>query len=58
MDNNEKKCCICGIKFVGWGNNPWPVKDDGECCDVCNNTKVIPARLAQMYLSTKRKEIN
>lgn len=51
----QKKCCICGCKFTGWGNNPWPVKDEGECCDDCNSLKVIPARLRQMYLSTERK---
>ena len=43
------KCCICGkqIKPVGtWtqGNNAQPVKD-GRCCDYCNSTVVIPARI-------------
>lgn len=42
-----KICCICGEKFRGWGNNPWPVvKDDNaSCCDECNATVVIPARI-------------
>ena len=44
-DNQTKTCCICGKKFEGWGNNPYPVKDSGECCDECNWDKVIPARL-------------
>ena len=39
------KCCICGRAFTGFGNNPWPVKDDGECCDACNEQHVIPARI-------------
>ena len=56
MENQKKKCCICGIEFEGWGNNPWPVKDEGECCDVCNTIHVVPARLKQMYLSTNREE--
>ena len=56
MKNEVKKCCICGAKFIGWGNNPWPVKDEGECCDYCNDMKVIPARLRQMYLSSTGKE--
>lgn len=47
----KKTCCICGKKFGGYGNNPWPVKQDGECCDDCNFTKVIPARIK---LSTKQ----
>lgn len=42
---DKKICCICGGKFVGWGNNPYPVKEDGECCDLCNSMYVIPARL-------------
>lgn len=40
-----KTCCICGKEYTGWGNNPWPIKHDGYCCDKCNETKVIPARL-------------
>jgi len=49
IGNKRMKCCICRkeIEPVGtWteGNNAQPVKD-GRCCDVCNKTKVIPARL-------------
>lgn len=56
------KCCLCGkvIKpnAFGWagGNNPWPLKDSGQCCDDCNREKVIPARLQiafkQEHIST------
>lgn len=49
MKNEIKTCCICGNTFVGWGNNPWPVKDDGECCDECNDKVVLIARLKMMY---------
>ena len=56
MSNEVKKCCICGAEFKGWGNNPWPVKLEGECCDDCNTMKVVPARLRQMYLTTKEKK--
>lgn len=39
-------CCICGKHIVGeWGNDPYPIREEGECCDKCNNEKVIPARL-------------
>lgn len=50
-NNQEYECCICGKKFTGWGNNPYPVVDDenARCCDMCNETKVLPARLAQMF---------
>lgn len=50
---SEKKCCICGKRFTGWGNNPWPVKEEGECCNECNRKKVIPARIEMMII---RKE--
>jgi len=43
-----KTCCICGKEFDGYGNNPWPVKEDGCCCDECNVDKVIPARISSL----------
>jgi hypothetical protein len=42
----KKKCCICNKVLTGYGNNPAPVKDRGECCDACNAAVVIPARMA------------
>lgn len=45
----EKKiCCICGKEFEGWGNNPYPVKEEGECCDECNFMYVLPARIKNL----------
>jgi hypothetical protein len=45
----KKICCICGDEdFIGYGNNPWPVAEEGECCDQCNSDTVIPARLKMM----------
>lgn len=38
------KCCFCGKDAGKYGNNARPLKD-GFCCDHCNSTKVIPARL-------------
>jgi len=43
-DHRIRKCCICGDKFRGLGNNAEPV-NDGRCCDECNHTKVVSARL-------------
>lgn len=42
-------CVLCDNFFWGYGNNPYPLAkgEDDECCDECNATKVIPARLAQ-----------
>lgn len=45
MKNNIKKCCICGEHFEGWGNNPAPVMERGECCEFCNRSVVIPTRI-------------
>lgn len=42
-------CCLCGSDWIGWGNNPDPLGDvTDKCCDFCNQSKVIPARLRQM----------
>ena len=50
-----KICCICGQTFIGYGNNPWPVKEEGECCMHCNDTKVIPARLKKLREGNNEK---
>lgn len=44
------KCCLCGESFTGYGNNPYPVDKNSEhrCCDVCNVTKVLPARVLEL----------
>ena len=43
------QCVICHKKFTGYGNNPYPVKNRGECCDDCNRNVIIPARLKLIY---------
>ena len=43
----EYKCVICNRKFSGWGNNPYPLKDKGECCNGCNDY-VIAKRIAKI----------
>ena len=43
-----KKCCICGKEFVGYGNNPYPVRESGVCCNECNYKTVLPVRLRQV----------
>ena len=39
-----KQCSIWGEEYKGWGNNAEPI-NSGCCCDICNEIKVIPARL-------------
>lgn len=41
-------CVICKGEFWGYGNNPDPLAKKGICCDECNATKVIPARMANL----------
>ena len=44
MKKRFRTCCLCGREYFGYGNNANPVCD-GECCDICNNNIVIPARI-------------
>lgn len=37
-------CVLCGKYFEGAGHNAAPVTE-GRCCNQCNSTKVIPARI-------------
>lgn len=50
------QCSICykeipkqytpeGVMYWDKGNNAEPVVKEGRCCDECNNTVVIPARM-------------
>jgi len=51
-------CSICGnevdIQFGTWrdGHNAEPV-NSGRCCSSCNDTVVLPARIARIYASDK-----
>ena len=42
----RETCVFCEKTIFGYVNNPEPLKDEGSCCDVCNLTLVIPARIA------------
>jgi len=45
----EYMCSLCENKCEGWGNNPYPLCEESDmearCCDSCNMTKVLPARI-------------
>lgn len=43
-NNKETACCICGMKFTRYGYNPYPVKEEGSCCRLCNYAVVVPER--------------
>lgn len=50
-----KICCICNEKFIGWGNSPYPIKEDGECCKPCDDNVVVPARIKE-YSNMQKTE--
>jgi len=39
------KCTICKETITGYGNNAQPI-NDGRCCDKCNDSHVVPLRIA------------
>lgn len=51
-----KKCCICGKRYEGYGNNALPVME-GRCCDYCNGVVVIPGRLRRWNEKDRMKEL-
>lgn len=58
-------CCVCGKKFKGWGNDPWPFeitkeadKSEPVCCDKCNMDYVVPARLNSLINFYKTRKEN
>ena len=53
----KQVCCVCGKEFEGFGNNPWPLKEDGRCCDGCNDFVII-ARIKRKLENKKSKEIS
>lgn len=48
-------CCICHKEVEEFGNDPWPVNidDNAECCDACDMSVVVTARLNDLKRSTK-----
>lgn len=50
-------CCLCGLPYERFGNNPHPLSKTGRCCDACNEV-VIEARIdpAGMAMEIERVE--
>ena len=55
LRDEKQICCICGKEFEGYGNNPDPVKQEGVCCDKCNEEVVIPERIRRMFGGKKNE---
>ena len=47
-EGNEYTCCICGRISKGFGNNPWPIKNKGVCCDK-RNLLVVNERIELLW---------
>ena len=48
--DNSWTCCLCDATFIGgFGNNPDPVNKEwsARCCDACNASIVLPARVKE-----------
>jgi|MDSZ01.1.fsa_nt_gb hypothetical protein len=48
-------CILCGEAYEGYGHNPAPLHDyqNARCCDDCNTTQVIPARIELLFNKSK-----
>jgi len=55
----SKLCVLCSEYFEEHGHDAMPIRH-GRCCNRCNSTRVIPARLKQQMkqqqLEESRKE--
>ncbi len=53
MEQNIKvtgPCSLCDGTYNNYGNNPEPILPNARrCCDTCNATKVIPARIGSVF---------
>ena len=50
-----KICSICQKQFTEFGNNAWPV-NNGRCCNSCNWSVVIQARVARLNVIKRMAE--
>ncbi len=48
-------CSICNGTFKGHGHNAMPI-NNGRCCDNCNFSKVLPARMINYMRMKKFRE--
>lgn len=53
----KNKCCICGKEFEGYGNNPYPIKPEGVCCNACNKFVVL-SRISDYGMNVTEKYLN
>lgn len=49
MEHEKFICVICEKEVAEFGCNPEPLKTNGKCCKQCNQDKVIPTRLKNIF---------
>ena len=57
--NKKPTCCFCGKECEDeFGNNPYPVEtyEKARCCNLCNKSMVVPARIKAMLANTRTKK--
>lgn len=54
-DEYPQDCVLCGasVPSVLVSHNPAPLATEGRCCSLCNYSRVIPERVAQMLEGDK-----
>lgn len=58
---NPENCCICDAPLArNEFNNPWPwpADENAKCCDLCNNSVVVPARLRRHQARRERDPLS
>ena len=55
--SSNKICCLCGAKIKDFydENNPCPLVEepDAVCCSICNETRVLPTRIARLSFNSE-----
>lgn len=53
-DEIKERCCLCGGELRKGGHDPYPVAEEGRCCDACNWGVVLPRRVELSKQSHER----
>ena len=56
-NKSDQICSICGKPYKGYGNNAYPV-NDGRCCDDCNYSAVISARIKAIQKNRANSDVS
>ena len=54
VKEDSEKCILCGGSIGEWGNNPYPLAEEGECCSTCDTERVVPERIRRTQTMLQR----